>query len=184
MSGRTINIVVLGAAGTGKSVFAHRHKTGEFEKKYVPTSGVSVVELPFYTNQGVVNVRYHDTAGQEKYAAARVSGPIDAAFVFFSLDSQISLREAKYYYQQVKDLGMPVVLLGGKCDVKEPRVNREMIRAWLSELKRGGEVVYYDVSGKSNYNFEKPFLAVLRALMGVDVKMVEAPAVWPPIVGL
>lgn len=40
---------------------------------------------------------------------------------------------------------------------------------------------YYDISAKSNYNFEKPFLWLTRKLVGDSaLELVEAPALEPP----
>lgn len=40
---------------------------------------------------------------------------------------------------------------------------------------------YYDISAKSNYNFEKPFLWLARKLIGdPNLEFVEMPALQPP----
>lgn len=40
---------------------------------------------------------------------------------------------------------------------------------------------YYDISAKSNYNFEKPFLWLARKLVGdANLEFVEMPALEPP----
>jgi GTP-binding nuclear protein Ran len=40
---------------------------------------------------------------------------------------------------------------------------------------------YYDISAKSNYNFEKPFLWLARKLIGnPNLEFVGAPALAPP----
>ena len=40
---------------------------------------------------------------------------------------------------------------------------------------------YYDISAKSNYNFEKPFLWLARKLTGEpNLEFVEMPALEPP----
>ena len=38
---------------------------------------------------------------------------------------------------------------------------------------------YYDLSAKSNYNIEKPFLYLLRRLLGNDTQYAAEPAVTP-----
>lgn len=44
---------------------------------------------------------------------------------------------------------------------------------------------YYDISAKSNYNFEKPFLWLARKLVGdANLEFVEMPALVPPEVQL
>jgi GTP-binding nuclear protein Ran len=44
---------------------------------------------------------------------------------------------------------------------------------------------YYDISAKSNYNFEKPFLWLARKLIGNPaLEFVAAPALAPPEVSV
>lgn len=44
---------------------------------------------------------------------------------------------------------------------------------------------YYDISAKSNYNFEKPFLWLLRKLVGdPNLELAEMPALEPPEVSM
>jgi len=44
---------------------------------------------------------------------------------------------------------------------------------------------YYDISAKSNYNFEKPFLYLARRLVNDNnLQFVEAPALQPPEVNV
>ena len=64
-------VVLIGDGGVGKTTFVKRHVSGEFEKKYVPTVGVSVHPLKFFTNFGEITMNVWDTAGQEKYGGLR-----------------------------------------------------------------------------------------------------------------
>jgi GTP-binding nuclear protein Ran len=50
---------------------------------------------------------------------------------------------------------IPIVLCGNKVDVKERKVKAKTIT-----FHRKKNLQYYDISAKSNYNFEKPFLYV------------------------
>ena len=60
-------LVLVGAGGVGKTTFAKRHFTGEFQKKYEPTIGVIVYPLRFPTNYGEIIFNVWDTAGQEQF---------------------------------------------------------------------------------------------------------------------
>lgn len=57
--------------------------------------------------------------------------------------------------------GIPIVLTGNKVDVKERKVKAKTIT-----FHRKKNLQYYDISAKSNYNFEKPFLWLARKLVG------------------
>lgn len=56
---------------------------------------------------------------------------------------------------------IPIVLCGNKVDVKERKVKAKTIT-----FHRKKNLQYYDISAKSNYNFEKPFLWLGRKLVG------------------
>ncbi len=71
---------------------------------------------------------------------------------------------------------IPIVLVGNKVDVKERKVKAKTIN-----FHRRKNLAYYDISAKSNYNFEKPFLWLARKLTGDNhLVFTEAPAVEPP----
>ena len=70
---------------------------------------------------------------------------------------------------------IPIVLVGNKVDVKDRKVKAKQI---IFHRKKG--LQYYDVSAKSNYQFEKPFVWLLRKLVGDPaLQLVEAPALKP-----
>ena len=56
---------------------------------------------------------------------------------------------------------IPIVLCGNKVDIKERKVKAKTIT-----FHRKKNLQYYDISAKSNYNFEKPFLWLARKLVG------------------
>merc|ERR1712000_462206 len=71
---------------------------------------------------------------------------------------------------------IPIVLCGNKVDVKERKVKAKTIT-----FHRKKNLQYYDISAKSNYNFEKPFLWLARKLVGnPQLEFVAAPALAPP----
>merc|ERR1711943_130618 len=54
---------------------------------------------------------------------------------------------------------IPIVLVGNKVDVKDRQVKAKNI-----QFHRKRDLQYYDLSARSNYNFEKPFLRLARRL--------------------
>lgn len=187
MTDFTFKICLVGDGGVGKTTFIERHKTGEFKKTYVATLGVEVHPLDFCTNYGVVRFNCWDTAGQERFGGMRNGyyTHSDGAIVMFDVTNRQSYRNADRWYNDVttKDLNLqniPVILCGNKVDVR----NRQVLPKQIN-LHREKGILYYDISAKSNYNFEKPFLALARKLTGYDdLQFVEHPAIEPPTVRL
>jgi GTPase SAR1 family protein len=56
---------------------------------------------------------------------------------------------------------IPIVLCGNKVDVKNRQVKAKQVT-----FHRKKNLQYYELSAKSNYNFEKPFLYLARKLAG------------------
>ncbi|MCQ2816329.1 MAG: hypothetical protein MJ252_03585, partial [archaeon] len=66
-------------------------------------------------------------------------------------------------------------LVGNKVDCQDRKVKARQI---LFPRKHG--IQYYDISAKSNYQFEKPFVWLMRKLTGDNaLNLVEAPALVP-----
>lgn len=56
---------------------------------------------------------------------------------------------------------IPIVLCGNKVDVKNRQVKAKQVT-----FHRKKNLQYYEISAKSNYNFEKPFLYLAKKLAG------------------
>ncbi|GAT30019.1 GTP-binding nuclear protein Ran [Aspergillus luchuensis] len=186
-----------------ETTFVKRHLTGEFEKKYIATLGVEVHPLAFHTNLGNIQFDVWDTAGQEKFGGLRDGYYINGqcGIIMFDVTSRITYKNVPNWHRKCFHLqesshalschqtdkfilgdlvrvceGIPIVLCGNKVDVKERKVKAKTIT-----FHRKKNLQYYDISAKSNYNFEKPFLWLARKLVGnPQLEFVAAPALAPP----
>jgi len=180
----TFKLILVGDGGVGKTTFVKRHLTGEFEKKYVATLGVEVHPLTFHTNRGPICFNVWDTAGQEKFGGLRDGYYIQgqAAIIMFDVTSRITYKNVPNWHRDLVRVceGIPIVLTGNKVDIKDRKVKAKQIT-----FHRKKNLQYYDISAKSNYNFEKPFLWLARKLVGdPNLSFVESPALAPPEVPL
>eukprot|EP01087_Luapelamoeba_hula_P006219 TRINITY_DN162_c0_g1_i1.p1 TRINITY_DN162_c0_g1~~TRINITY_DN162_c0_g1_i1.p1 ORF type:complete len:215 (+),score=49.12 TRINITY_DN162_c0_g1_i1:64-708(+) len=181
----TFKLILVGDGGVGKTTFVKRHLTGEFEKKYVATLGVEVHPLPFTTNFGQIVFNCWDTAGQEKFGGLRDGYYIQgqAAIIMFDVTARLTYKNVPNWHRDLVRVceNIPIVLVGNKVDVKERKVKAKAIT-----FHRKKNLQYYDVSAKSNYNFEKPYLYLARKLLnqGNNLTFVEAVALRPPEVQL
>jgi GTP-binding nuclear protein Ran len=172
--------VLVGDGGVGKTTFVKRHMTGEFEKKYVATLGVEVHPLLFHTNRGPIVFNVWDTAGQEKLGGLRDGYYIQGqcAIIMFDVTSRITYKNVPNWHRDLTRVceNIPIVLVGNKVEIKDRKVKAKQIT-----FHRKKNLQYYDVSAKSNYNFEKPFLWLARKLAGDNnLHFVQATALQPP----
>mmetsp|Transcript_28017 Transcript_28017/g.38741 ORF Transcript_28017/g.38741 Transcript_28017/m.38741 type:complete len:225 (+) Transcript_28017:150-824(+) len=176
----SFKLVLVGDGGTGKTTFVKRHLTGEFDKKYEPTMGVEVHPLDFTTNRGEIRFFCWDTAGQEKFGGLRDGYYIhgQCAIIMFDVTSRLTYKNIPYWHRDLCRVceNIPIVLCGNKVDVKNRQVRPKQV-----VFHRKKNLQYYEISAKSNYNFEKPFLYLARKLVGdSNLSFVEAPALQPP----
>lgn len=100
----------------------------------------------------------------------------------FDVTSRISYKNVPNWHRDLVRVceNIPIVLVGNKVDVKDRKVKAKQIT-----FHRKKNLAYYDISAKSNYNFEKPFLYLARKLTGIsNLEFTEAPAYAPPEVAL
>ena len=81
----------------------------------------------------------------------------------FHFCSRITYKNVAKWYKDLTKVcvSIPIVLIENKVDVKNRKVKPKQI---VFSRKHG--IQYYDVSTKWNYQFEKPFLWLLKKLTG------------------
>lgn len=143
-------------------------------------------------NLGPIQFDVWDTAGQEKFGGLRDGYYINGqcGIIMFDVTSRITYKNVPNWHRTsftffasgssrtnelIGDLvrvceNIPIVLCGNKVDVKERKVKAKTIT-----FHRKKNLQYYDISAKSNYNFEKPFLWLARKLVG-NQTLVRLPA--------
>lgn len=100
------------------------------------------------------------------------------AILMFDVTSRITYKNVPNWHKDLSRVceNIPIVLCGNKVDIKDRKVKAKNIT-----FHRKKNLQYYDISAKSNYNFEKPFLWLARKLVGdPQLEFVAAPALPPP----
>ena len=148
--------------------------------------------LKFDTNRGTLQFNVWDTAGQEKFGELRDGyyAQGQCAIIMFDVTGRITYKNVPVWFRDLMRVceNIPIVLVGNKVDVKERKVKVKQINfhrcerktAWVHTAARRGVVAhhgclclcrkknlgYYDISAKSNFNYEKPFLYLAKKLVG------------------
>jgi GTP-binding nuclear protein Ran len=182
--GLTAKLVLVGDGGVGKTTFVKRHQTGEFEKKYIPTMGVQVSQLTFETTLGPLTYNIWDTAGQERFGGLREGYYLEAhcAIIMFDVTSQATYRNVTTWHRDLVRVcpNIPIVLVGNKIDVRDRKVPAKRVI-----FHKKNNMRYFEISAKSNYHFEMPFLSLARQLAGdPNLAFTTAPVLLPPEVHL
>ena len=94
----------------------------------------------------------------------------------FDVCSRITYSNVPKWYKDLTRVceTIPIVLVGNKVDVKDRKVKAKQIT-----FHRKKNLQYYDISAKSNYQFEKPFVWLLRRVVDPNLVLAEAPILAP-----
>nr|QBK89590.1 MAG: Ras family GTPase [Pithovirus LCPAC001] len=174
----TYKLLVTGDTGTGKSTFINRHLTGYFERSYIPTVGISTNQLKFHTNKGPIIFNVYDCSGSDEHKELREKCYVDAdaVLIFFDVTSKLSYKNVSKWYQDTNKNYKYTVICGTKVDIQQNRMKPGHIN-----FHRKKSLKYYEISAKSNYHFDKPFLAVARKFFGMDTNFTCAPNIYEPV---
>jgi len=90
---------------------------------------------------------------------------------------RVTYRNVPVWYRDVDRVcgRIPIVLVGNKVDTKDRKVKAKTIT-----FHRKKNIHYFDISARSNFNIDKPFLRILRDLTGDQgLELTEEPAHAP-----
>jgi len=152
-------LLIVGDSGTGKTTFVKRHLTGEFEDRHIPTKGVEVSSKTFSTNYGLIKFNIWDIAGFETLQELKEA---DCAIIMLDVTSSKSAENLPRWLEAVKKLCpglLPIVVIGNKVEER----NRKFKARHVAEMPKD-QFQFYDYSNKTGYQFEKPFLFLMKRL--------------------
>lgn len=145
-------LAIVGSHGSGKTTFVNRHFNGEFLDKTAPDVRRDS-NLGFYTTHGDMLLRIIEVRDLVEIQHEKIDGCI----LFCDLGNRtVSANMIKNNIAVRPKI--PKVICWNKADIKENTTR-------LSKVQTFGHETYL-ISAKSNYNFEKPFLYLLRKLTG------------------
>lgn len=119
--------------------------------------------MTFSTTHGPVTFNVWDTAGQEKFGGLRDGYYIkgQCSIIMFDVTCRSTYKNVPNWHRDIVRTceNIPIVLVGNKVDVRDRQVKAKSI-----VFHRRRNLQYYDISARSNYNYEKPFLWLARRL--------------------
>lgn len=159
-------IVIMGAAGVGKTSIVEQFLYDRFPLDHVPT--VEEMHCNVYDVSGsTLTLDLLDTSGSYEFPAMRrlAIKTADAFILVYSIDNMESFS----YVSSIRELIMeirqgdetiPIVVVGNKCDLEDQRaVRNEIIESVVTIDWENG---FVECSAKENVNILKIFKTVLQ----------------------
>lgn len=179
-----LTFALVGESGVGKSTFVNKHSTGEFTSKYCPSIFGDLTHIAYNTPLGYVNVKVKEyTTTSTIQTLESFSDDLDGVMVMFDQTRPDTLWNSLGVIDRIQESypGLPIVLVGGKADVRKRKFYHDDI---VSEAREIG-VKYDDVSSYTNKNIEMPILRLVREGLGQpELKFISLPAIAPPTINV
>lgn len=161
-------IVLIGDSGVGKTSllqrFAEQYFSGD---THITTIGVDFKLRTIQVGNKRVKLQVWDTAGQEKFRVITKCYYRNAAGIIIAYDvtNGDSFVNTKRWIEEVKnncgDDGVPIVLVGNKCDSENKVVSLtdQENYAQLMNLK------HFETSARENINVDEVFIELTRIIL-------------------
>ncbi|MHA1276664.1 MAG: Rab family GTPase [Candidatus Helarchaeota archaeon] len=155
---KIFKVVVIGAAGVGKTSIIRRFCENSFLEGYKTTIGSDFYVKKLDLDQALVNLSVWDLAGEErfKFVLPTFCRGAQGALVVFDLSRRRSYINITSYIELLWQIAgqIPAILIGNKSDLKEQRaVTKEEALIYSQECN----MTYYEASAKSNINIYDVF---------------------------
>ncbi|MGQ4875113.1 MAG: GTP-binding protein [Promethearchaeia archaeon] len=126
---KIFKLIILGAAGVGKTTLVNSFLKKEQISDYRPTLGISISSQKYYIQgfkDDLISFLIYDLAGQEFFKRVRYDyyQGANCAFVVYDVTDRISFDEGvDFWINDVRsELGdIPIVLIGNKIDLEDKR---------------------------------------------------------------
>lgn len=153
-----INLLLIGDKGVGKTAFINRHSTDKFISDYIHTVGSTRYVLEYNTNYGKCKINISECSSEMEIKENYISNKFDGCIIMFDVTSMESYKNVYYWYNcLLKDI--QITLCGNKIDKKNRNVKFKDIKFHLNR-----NIDYFDISVKSKYQFEKPFINIIQKI--------------------
>jgi len=154
-------VIVIGDPAVGKTSLLTEFATNQFEEKYLPTVGVSILKEPIELEDmnATVTLMFWDIAGQPQFYMLHrpyFNGADGILLVFDTTRSSTFSNVNNWYSSAVKYglSGVPRILIGNKVDLKD---ERKIILPMAEHLSEKLNAPYFETSALTGENVKVVF---------------------------
>ena len=167
---KRFKICIFGDGGVGKTTLVKRYLQGIFDDATPMTIGVEFYVKKLKIDEHPCSLQIWDFAGENEFRDLFPSFVRDASGGIFMYDitrrsSLEDFEDWMYVFQEQnkEQIGVPLILVGGKSDLEEERLIQE--QDILEATQRFGQFDHLECSSKTGQNIEKIFEILTRKIL-------------------
>ena len=170
-----VKSIIIGDSGVGKSSLLYRYTDQDWNPHYIATIGVDFKVLTFERKTKIVKLQLWDTAGQERFRTITHSyyRGSHAVMLVFDITNRESFENVRTWVGDVRKYGsegLPMVLVGNKCDCESQRVVSDEEAEALAESL---SCSYVRASAKENKNVDTAFESIVDDCVAEKLRNIE-----------
>ena len=154
-------VIVVGDPDVGKTELITKFATNQFEEKYLPTVGVSILKQPIELEEHniTVNLMFWDIAGQPQFYMLHrpYFNGADGMLLVFDITRSSTFSNVNNWYSAAVKYGLsgiPRLLIGNKVDLAE---ERKIILPMAEHLSEKLSAPYFETSAITGENVKLVF---------------------------
>ena len=168
----TYKIILIGDSFVGKTSLIIRFCDEQFNESGVATVGIDTKTKFVKRKEKKIELQIWDTAGQEKFRSLATSccNQMDGIVFVYDIGNKDSFRNIKIWYNNLKEIvdltKVGVVLVGNKCDIPEPQVDKNTAQ----EFANNYSMPFIESSAKNNKNVNEIFTNIIDEMVKLDIE--------------
>jgi len=161
-------VIVLGDPAVGKTDLLKNFATNQFEEKYLPTVGVSILKVPIELEDYgiIVNLMFWDIAGQPQFYMLHrpYYNGADGILLVFDITRSSTFGNIINWFSVAMKYGLsgiPRILIGNKVHLKE---ERKIILPMAEHLSKKINAPYFETSALTGQNVKAVFQKIAELI--------------------
>ena len=155
-------VIVVGAAGAGKSALTQMFMYGNFVEEYDPTTADSYRKI-LEVDGEKCQLDILDTAGQEEYMRDNYYRLGEGFLIVYAITMRDTFADVNRFHDHILSVkgeeDVPLILVGSKCDLDG---DREVPTSEGKAIAEKFNMPFFETSAKTRVNVDEVFFELVR----------------------